>query len=253
MSLASIDRLIQIMTHLRDPDTGCEWDRAQNFESITSYTLEEAYEVVDAIDRGDMADLCEELGDLLLQVVFHSQIAAELGVFNFEKVAATICHKMETRHPHIFADADGSMDNLRWESIKEDERSKKGATSAMDGVAMALPALIRADKLQKRAARTGFDWPDPDGPKDKVLEELQELVEASDNTREEEAGDLLFAVVNLVRAYGHSPETALKSANAKFERRFREMEQIAAGSFAKLNLEEQEALWQEVKTQEKSR
>ena len=245
-------RLLKIMARLRDPENGCEWDLAQNFASIAPYTIEEAYEVADAIERGDMDDLRGELGDLLLQVVFHSRMAEEDGQFEFEDVARAISDKMEARHPHIFGTEGGTMGEARWEDLKEKERSDKGATSALDGVATALPALLRAEKLQKRAARVGFDWPDTSGPEDKVREELTELKEASAADRAEEAGDLLFAAVNLVRAYGIAPEDALRSANAKFERRFRAMEQLAAGDFADRNLQEQEALWQAVKSAEKA-
>lgn len=248
-----ISRLLSIMATLRDPKNGCEWDRAQNFQSIAPYTIEEAYEVSDAIDRSDMADLREELGDLLFQVVFHSQMAKEAGDFSFEDVAKAISDKMEARHPHIFGDEDGQMGEARWEILKEAERTQKGAESAMDGVATTLPALLRAEKLQKRAARTGFDWPDVDGPAAKVHEEMAELSEADQGHRAEEAGDLLFAAVNLVRAYGIAPETALKNANLKFERRFRGMEAKAEGNFSDLSLDEQEALWSAVKADEPSR
>ncbi|MXP46614.1 nucleoside triphosphate pyrophosphohydrolase [Altererythrobacter luteolus] len=245
-------RLLKIMAKLRDPDGGCEWDLAQTFSSIAPYTIEEAYEVADAIERADMDELRGELGDLLFQVVFHSRMAEEEGHFAFEDVARAISDKMEARHPHIFGNEDGTMGEARWEDLKEQERSDKGATSALDGVATALPALLRAEKLQKRAARVGFDWPDTSGPEDKVREELAELKEAGAADRAEEAGDLLFAAVNLVRAYGIAPEDALRSANAKFERRFREMEHLAKGSFADRNLQEQEALWQAVKAAEKN-
>lgn len=245
-----ISRLLSIMQTLRHPKSGCEWDRAQSFKTIAPYTIEEAYEVSDAIDRGDMAELREELGDLLFQVVFHSQIADEAGDFSFDDVAKAISDKMEARHPHIFGDEHGQMGEARWEALKEAERTQKGAESAMDGVATALPALLRAEKLQKRAARTGFDWPDIAGPAAKVHEEMAELSEADQEHREEEAGDLLFAAVNLVRAYGIAPETALKNANLKFERRFRGMEAKAQGDFPTLSLEEQEALWSAVKNDE---
>jgi len=243
-----IDRLLAIMARLRDPQRGCEWDLAQDFGTIAPYTIEEAYEVADAIARGDMADLKDELGDLLLQVVFHSQMAEEAGHFAFSDVAAAISAKMEARHPHIFSDETGTMDEARWEDLKADERSAKGVTSALEGVALALPALMRAQKLQKRAARTGFDWPDPSGSESKIHEEVEELKAASSDLEKfEEAGDLLFAVVNFVRAHGVSAEDALRAANAKFERRFRAMEALGDGNFPSLSLEEQEALWQQVK------
>lgn len=246
----NLTRLLQIMATLRDPDRGCKWDRAQNFVTIAPYTIEEAYEVADAIDRGAMDELREELGDLLFQVVFHSRMAEEGGMFDFDQVAAAIADKMEQRHPHIFGGTAGSMDEQRWETIKASERSAKGATSSMDGVAKALPALQRTEKLQKRAARDGFDWPDCEGPADKLREEMQELAEAPAVKQFEEAGDLLFAAVNLVRAFKIAPEEALRSANDKFERRYRAMETLAGGKFPQLTIDEQEDLWQEVKQSE---
>lgn len=246
-----IERLLTIMARLRDPVAGCDWDLAQTFETIAPYTIEEAYEVADAIARNDLADLKDELGDLLLQVVFHSRMAEEAGFFAFAEVADAISDKMEARHPHIFAGAGGTMDDARWEDIKAGERAAKGVTSALDGVAIALPALMRAQKLQKRAARTGFDWPDPSGSEAKIIEELEELNSAnSEQHRIEEAGDLLFAVVNFVRAHGISAEDALRAANAKFERRFRAMEDRANGDFQNLTLDAQETLWQQVKEAE---
>jgi ATP diphosphatase len=243
------------MARLRDPVTGCEWDRAQNFATIAPYTIEEAYEVADAIARGDLAALRDELGDLLLQVVFHARMAEEAGHFGFADVAAAISDKMETRHPHLFGDGvdDGQGRERRWEAIKAEERAAVGAAGALDGVALALPALLRAEKLQKRAARVGFDWPDPSGPADKLREEMAELAGAPPQERFAEAGDLLFAAVNLVRAYGVAPEDALRAGNTKFERRFRAMETMAAErrlDFAGLSLEAQEALWQAVKASE---
>lgn len=248
-----IERLLAIMARLRDPLRGCDWDLSQDFASIAPYTIEEAYEVADAIARDDMADLRDELGDLLLQVVFHARMAEEAGLFAFTDVAAAISNKMEARHPHIFAEADGTMDEARWEDLKAGEREAKGVTSALDGVALALPALMRAQKLQKRAARTGFDWPDPSGSESKITEETEEFKSAtSDQAKFEEAGDLLFAVVNFVRAHGISAEDALRAANAKFERRFRGMEALAGEDFATLALEAQEELWQQVKKAEKA-
>jgi len=247
-----LNRLLTIMARLRDPVTGCEWDREQNFATIAPYTIEEAYEVADAITRGDMADLCDELGDLLLQVVFHARMAEEAGLFAFADVATAICAKLESRHPHIFGDsvANEERQTERWEKLKAAERAALGATSAMDGVALALPALMRAEKLQKRAARMGFDWPDTQGPADKLREEMDELAAAtSDAHRIEEAGDMLFAAVNLVRAHGIAPEDALRAANTKFERRFRAMEALA-DDFATRSLDEQEELWQAVKASE---
>ena len=242
-----LDRLLRIMTRLRDPERGCEWDVAQNFGTIAPYTIEEAYEVADAIARDDMADLRGELGDLLLQVVFHARMAEEAGHFAFEDVARTISDKMEARHPHVFGDGTSAG----WEEIKAQERNANGHNSAMDGVARALPALMRAEKLQKRAAREGFDWPDREGPAEKVREEIAELAEAPSDKSLEEAGDLLFAAVNLVRAYGIAPEDALRAANDKFERRYRAMEDLADVKFASLSLDDQEALWQRVKASER--
>jgi ATP diphosphatase len=247
-----LNRLLRIMATLRDPLHGCEWDRAQRFETIVPHTIEEAYEVADAVARGDVAEIRDELGDLLFQVVFQARIAEEDGQFDFDDVARSISDKLEARHPHIFADADapGEARDERWEALKAAEREQKGATSAMDGVARALPALLRAEKLQKRAAREGFDWPDAAGPAGKLNEEIEELAQASDDKRLEEAGDLLFAAVNLVRAYGIRPEEALRAANDKFERRFRAMEDLAAGTFSALDLDDQETLWQRVKEHE---
>lgn len=247
-----LDRLLKIMARLRDPDHGCEWDTAQNFATIAPYTIEEAYEVADAIERSDMADLEGELGDLLFQVVFHARMAEESGHFSFSDVARNIADKMEARHPHIFGTETGVMMESRWEDLKAAEREASGTTGALDGVALALPALMRAQKLQKRAARHGFDWPDVEGPRSKVFEEIKELDEAPADEVEEEAGDFLFAAVNLVRAYGVDAEAALRAANAKFERRFRAMEDLSGGEFSDRDLEAQERLWQEVKRREKS-
>ena len=249
-----LERLLGIMATLRDPERGSEWDRAQRFETIAPHTIEEAYEVADAVARGDVAEIRDELGDLLFQVVFQARIAEETSHFSFDDVACAISDKLEARHPHIFGDAEppSEVRDARREALKAAERAHKGAQSALDGVALALPALMRADKLQKRAARVGFDWPDREGPADKLAEEMRELAESDDAGRFEEAGDLLFAAVNLVRAYGVAPEDALRSANVKFERRFRAMEKLAAGNFAERSLAEQEALWQAVKAAEKS-
>jgi ATP diphosphatase len=248
--MTQIDRLLSIMARLRDPERGCPWDIEQTFATIAPYTIEEAYEVADAIARGAMDDLRSELGDLLLQVVFHACMAEEAGLFDFAAVARSIADKMEARHPHVFGSTDSAGLDRPWEELKAAERAQAGATSAMDGVALALPALLRAQKLQNRAARDGFDWPDPAGPTAKVIEEIEELAAAPRDEREEEAGDLLFAAVNLVRAYGIDAEQALRSANEKFERRYRGMEARAAGRFPELDLEQQEALWQQVKRDE---
>ena len=251
MSATDIDRLVAIMARLRDPVSGCEWDTVQTFATIAPYTIEEAYEVADAIERADMADLKDELGDLLLQVVFHARMAEEAGDFALNDVVAAICDKMERRHPHIFGDA-AEGGHYLWEQIKAAERGAKGAESALDGVAIGLPALLRAEKLQKRAARTGFDWPDASGPRAKIDEELVEVeTAANDAEREEEVGDLLFAVVNWARKLGVDPEAALRAANAKFERRFKAME-AADDKFSERCLDEQEALWQRAKDAERS-
>jgi nucleoside triphosphate diphosphatase len=243
-SLAEVARLVGIMARLRDPVHGCEWDRAQSWATIAPYTIEEAYEVADAIAREDVADLKDELGDLLLQVVFHSRIAEEAGAFTVSDVARAIGDKMERRHPHIF----GVGSALDWERSKAEERAGKGATGALDGVAVGLPALTRAEKLQKRAARVGFDWPDASGPRAKIVEELAEIEDAPAERIEEEVGDLLFAVVNFARHLKVDAEAALRAANAKFERRFRTMEAMAGPTtFPTLSLDEQEALWAEVK------
>ena len=235
----SLDRLESIMRRLRDPATGCEWDRVQTFATIAPYTIEEAYEVADAIERDDMADLADELGDLQLQVVFHAQMATEAGHFTLNDVIARICDKLERRHPHLFGNA---TESPGWEALKAAERRAGPDHSALAGVARALPALERAHKLQKRAARTGFDWPNTDGARAKVVEELAELdAETGQAEREEELGDLLFAVVNLARKLNIEPEAALRAANAKFERRFRAIE--TADGFDTLDLEQKELLW----------
>ena len=206
-----LDRLDNIMKRLRDRDTGCEWDSVQTFETIAPYTIEEAYEVADAIHRGDMDALVDELGDLQLQVVFHARMAEEAGHFTLQDVLARISDKLERRHPHIFGGAEQGGHHL-WEVIKAEERAKLDDKSALAGIAMALPALERAMKLQKRAARTGFDWPDIAGPKDKIREELDEIAEAPPEELEEEVGDLLFAVVNFARFLKIEPEEALRKA-----------------------------------------
>ena len=247
-----IDRLLIIMRQLRNPDGGCEWDLAQNFSTIAPYTIEEAYEVSDAIAGGDPAAIRDELGDLLLQVVFHSQIATDDGLFGFDDVANAISDKMERRHPHIFGD--GKTDDVRrqWEAIKADERAADGPSGALAGVALSLPALLRAQKLQGRAARVGFDWPDTDGPRDKIAEELAEVAGATDDSeRHEEVGDLLFAVVNYARKLGVDAEGALRDANAKFARRFAAMEDRAGGTLTGLSLDAQEAHWHAVKLSER--
>lgn len=251
-TLDQITRLLSIMARLRDPERGCDWDRAQRLETIVPHTIEEAYEIADAVARGDIAEIRDELGDLLFQVVFQARIAEESGHFDFQDVARSIAGKLEARHPHIFGDEEkpGGERDARWEALKAAEREAKGAISAMDGVALALPALMRAQKLQKRAARQGFDWPDRSGPEGKIIEELEELRTASSDEILEECGDFLFAAVNLVRSYGIDAEDALRRGNAKFERRYRAMEARASGRFADLTLDEQEAHWQAVKAAE---
>jgi len=242
-----LSRIRAIVERLRDPDTGCEWDRVQTFATIAPYAIEEAYEVVDAITRDDMAELKEELGDLLFQVVLHARIAEQAGHFDLDAIADAIADKMERRHPHLFGDSAGRPD---WESLKAAERAPDA--SALDGVALALPALMRAEKLQKRAARTGFDWPDAAGPRAKIVEELDEVAAADTaDAREDEIGDLLFAVVNLARHLKVDSEVALRRANAKFERRFRAMEETP--DFAALSLDDKEALWLQVKDAQRAR
>lgn len=256
-----MNELLEIMARLRDPEGGCPWDRKQTFATIAPYTIEEAYEVADAIERGDMHELRDELGDLLFQVVFYAQMAREQGEFEFNDVVRAICDKMHRRHPHVFGEAEvGSAEEQRlaWEELKREERAAKAGDvppSLLDGVAGALPALIRAEKLQKRAARAGFDWPDPSGVFAKVREELDEVAEELEQgvgheRLVEEVGDLLFACVNLARHAGVDAEMALATGNRKFERRFRAMEQRLAKEnrqFADMELDEMEAHWQAVK------
>lgn len=245
------------MKRLRDPDDGCPWDVQQDFSTIAPYTIEEAYEVADAIARSDFEGLRDELGDLLLQVVFHARMAEEAGLFDFEDVAGGISDKMKRRHPHVFGSVDereaGPQDGS-WERIKEQERSDKDDDSVLAGVAKALPALKRAQKLGKRAATVGFDWPELAGVRDKIHEELEELDHAVGSRNsgdiEEEFGDLLFAVVNLARHLDIDPEKALTGANYKFEERFREMERAIRAdgrSMNKLRLEALEKEWRSAK------
>lgn len=259
-----IDKLLAIMAKLRDPDGGCPWDLEQNYASIAPYTIEEAYEVADAIERGDMDDLKDELGDLLLQVVFHAQMAKEEGRFGFADVVDAICEKMIRRHPHVFGDeGERSAGEVkgRWEEIKAEEKAAKGAkwTSILDDVPLALPALVRAIKLQNRAARVGFDWPDTSQVIDKLNEEMlevsEELAKGGDADRlEDEMGDLLFVYANLARHLKVDPEAALRRANAKFRRRFGRIEEklAAAGKRPEdSSLEEMDALWNEAKEEER--
>ena len=248
-----ITRLRQLMQRLRDKEHGCAWDIKQDFASIAPYTLEEAYEVVDVIERGDMEELQGELGDLLLQVVFHSQMAEEAGHFTFDDVANAITDKMIARHPHVFGDAaarDAGTQMEAWEAQKQQERAQAGHHSQLDNIPTALPSLTRAHKLQKRAAQIGFDWPEPQDVLAKIHEELDEVTEAMQENDiahiEEEIGDLLFVITNLARKHGLRAEDALRKANRKFERRFRHMEQsaIAAGSIlADESLDQMETRW----------
>jgi len=257
-------RLLEIMARLRDPEGGCPWDLEQTFRTIAPYTIEEAYEVADAIEREDFAALREELGDLLFQVVFYAQMGREQGRFDFEDIARDIGDKMVRRHPHVFAGAriETAEEQTRaWEDHKAAERAVAlGEPSALDGVPLALPALTRAEKLQRRAARVGFDWPEAAQVLDKIEEEIAELraeLEASAKPgarTEDEMGDLLFALVNLARHLGHDPEQALRGTNAKFERRFRRIEAALAETgrtMADAGLEEMEALWVAAKRAEK--
>ncbi|MDO1529125.1 nucleoside triphosphate pyrophosphohydrolase [Fulvimonas sp. R45] len=259
-----IDELLAIMARLRDPDRGCPWDVKQDFASIAPYTLEEAYEVVDAIDRGDFDDLRDELGDLLLQVVFHAQMAQERGLFGFDEVARAIGAKMVRRHPHVFGDAqyeDLDAQARAWDAIKAAERAAKGDAhdaSALAGVSRGLPEWKRAQKLQQRAAAVGFDWPDHRPVLDKLAEELDEVraefdAGADPARLEDEIGDVLFVAANLARHAGVDFSRALRHANAKFERRFRRMEALAAAGGAPLaghDLAAQEALWRRAKAEE---
>ena len=262
--MSNIDDLLAIMARLRDPDNGCPWDIEQSFETIVPYTIEEAYEVADAVDRRDYADLRDELGDLLLQVVFHARMAEEAGHFRFEDVVAAICNKMVSRHPHVFAEAraDTAEEVLgNWEAIKRREREDAGDAdrSALAGIARGLPEWQRATKLQKRAARVGFDWPDVNPVFDKLHEEIDEVraefAGGADPARlTDEIGDVLFVCANLARHAHVDVSTAMRHANAKFERRFRRMEAIAAEagtSLAEKSLEQQEDLWLQAKREER--
>ena len=255
--MSEIEKLLEIMSRLRDPDSGCPWDLEQDFASIAPYTIEEAYEVADAIAREDWEELRHELGDLLFQVVFHARMGEEAGHFDFDAVAASINDKMVRRHPHVFGDAEQRAAGHQpgsWASIKAEERSAGADKSALAGVARALPALKRAEKLGKRAGHVGFDWPDRHGVDAKIREELDELEQAvasgdSEETQDE-FGDLLFSIVNLARHLGVDPEHALYGANVKFEKRFRDMEAALAEAGAAvedLSLDELEAAWQAAK------
>jgi ATP diphosphatase len=253
-----IKRLLHIMECLRDPDTGCPWDIEQTFDSIAPYTIEEAYEVADAIARNDVADLKSELGDLLLQTVYQTQIGTEAGHFTFDDVADAIAQKMLDRHPHVFGDQnrDKSAEQQKkdWETIKAAEREKRGEAGVLDGVALGLPALLRAQKLQKRAARVGFDWPETTQVLDKLKEEAAELVDAAADKDadaiEDEMGDLLFVMANLARHLGVDPEAALRRTNTKFTTRFAwiEAELAKAGKSPEdSTLDEMDSLWNAAK------
>ena len=262
--LSRTDALLAIMARLRDPEGGCPWDLEQNFETIAPYTIEEAYEVADAIEQGDMAELRDELGDLLFQVVFHARMAEELKAFDFNDVVRAICEKMIRRHPHVFGDEEqreaGAVKG-RWEEIKAEEKAakQKKLESILDDVPLSLPALTRAVKLQNRAARVGFDWPDTSLVIDKLNEEMlelsTELAQGGDADRiEDEMGDLLFVYANLARHLKVDPEKALRRANAKFRRRFGRIEEKLAAEGRKpedSTLEEMDALWDEAKREER--
>lgn len=255
----AITELLDLMAALRTPGSGCPWDLEQNFRSIAPYTVEEAYEVADAIERGDLAALKDELGDLLFQTVFHARMAEEAGAFAFEDVARAITDKMRRRHPHVFGDAearDSREQTAAWEEQKAAERAAKGAKGLLDDVPLGLPGLTRAVKLQKRAARVGFDWARPREVLDKIAEETEELVAVVDggdrSAIEDEFGDLLFVIANLSRHLDIDPEAALRRANEKFRRRFRHIEEKLGGRLGEATLAEMEALWIEAKSLERA-
>lgn len=264
--MASIDKLLDVMSSLRDPETGCPWDRQQDFTSLIPFTIEETYEVADAIERQDFDDLKTELGDLLFQVVFYSQLAREQQLFDFSDVAEAISEKLIRRHPHVFADSqvkDAEDQSVQWEKFKQVERHKKASekgeqAGVLDNVSRTLPAMMRAEKLQRRAARVGFDWPDIQGVFDKVSEELEELKQeliasGSQQRISEEVGDLLFSCINLARHAGVDAELSLRHANQKFETRFRGVERVLANKgkeVADAALDELENAWQQVKQAE---
>ena len=254
-----MERALTLMARLRDKETGCPWDIEQTYATIAPYTIEEAYEVADAIERGNIEDLKSELGDLLMQVVFQSQIAAEAGDFSFADVADTLVSKMVSRHPHVFGTqsiADADAQTVNWENQKALERAQNPDAGILDGVALGLPALMRAQKLQKRAARVGFDWPDIGPALGKVSEEAVEIAQALEageslERLEEEVGDLLFAVVNIARHLGVDAEVALRGGNAKFSRRFEFIEtqvKVNGDDISKQGLEALDALWEKAKT-----
>jgi MazG family protein len=256
MDPRKIETLRAIMKALRTPKSGCPWDLEQNFQTIAPYTIEEAYEVADAITQGNRAHLCEELGDLLLQAVYHAQMAEEEGSFTFDDVIETVCRKMVRRHPHVFGDQEARSAKLAkgfWEEMKSNE-NKRGDQGVLAGIPVALPGLTRAIKLQTKAAKVGFDWPHVDQVYDKIEEELSELEMAPTAKRLEELGDLLFVMANLARHLGVDPEAALREANFKFERRFRyieeQLEKIGKAP-EQSNLAEMDALWDEAKDAER--
>jgi MazG family protein len=266
--MQSMQQLLEIMRALRDSDTGCPWDLKQNFQSLIPYTLEEAYEVADAIERNNLDDIKSELGDLLFQIVFYSQLATEQQAFDFNDVAQTICEKLIRRHPHVFADkkvTNAEQQTIEWEKLKQQERKAKvkengSSLSHLDDVSRTLPSLMRAEKLQKRAAREGFDWPDVKGVMAKINEELEEVQQELDaevleqEKLEDEIGDLFFSCINLSRYVGIDAEQSLRKANLKFERRFRELEKLASTKslqINEMNIDELENLWKEVKSHEK--
>jgi MazG family protein len=257
--VSSIERLLSIMSRLRDPQRGCPWDREQDFHTIAPYTVEEAYEVADAIERRDLDDLRDELGDLLFQVVFHAQLAREQSAFDFDDVVSAICDKMERRHPHVFGDAvvdTAAAQTVAWEEHKRRERAADPSRAGvLDGVPLSLPALTRAAKLGKRAAQVGFEWSDVSGALDKVAEEMDELKReiaagAQHSAMEAELGDVLFTIVNVARYLKVDPEAALRRTNAKFERRFAYIEQRLQAQGKRIentSLAEMDALWEEGK------
>lgn len=257
---SGIDKLLAIMAMLRDPEHGCPWDLKQDFASIVPHTIEEAYEVAEAIANQDYPELKKELGDLLFQTVFYSQLGQEQGMFDFDQIAETMCDKLIRRHPHVFGDkafSDEAAIKANWENTKAQERLQANAnnTSALDDIPLALPALSRAYKIQKRAASVGFDWPDTTGVIDKIAEEIEEVKHELEQDQQsltrvaDELGDLYFALTNLVRHLGLKPEQVVSQANKKFESRFRTVEQISEQPLAQLNLEQLEALWQQAKQQ----
>ncbi len=262
--MTELDQLLQLMVRLRDPETGCPWDRQQTYATIIPHTIEEAYEVADAIAREDWAELCSELGDLLFQVVFYARIAEEEGRFNFADVASGIVDKMTRRHPHVFGDAhyaDAAAQTTAWEQIKAAEKAEKGesATGVLDGIPLALPGLTRAVKLQKKAAQVGFDWGTLEPVLAKIEEEIGEIrheiaTQAPPERLTDELGDVLFAVANLARHLQLDPEMALRGTNAKFERRFRQIEGwLAEQGYtpAQSSLTEMDALWDQAKIAER--